>query len=159
MTIKGPRFQRGILHPIGFWTGDSDTITVSGETSININDPFSPFNARVGVRVNSDGTIDKMTNNGTGGDQFTQIDASTDWIIPLASAPGTYQAWCTDNGLNLNGGSAAVGSWVAISTSPLWFVRQSSTGFTNMNIDIKIRKGTGPELDTGNFLGQAAAGL
>lgn len=59
------------------------TLALSGE--LISHDVSNGNTARAGVRVNSDGTIDKREGN-----VYTQIDSSTDWRIPNGSGAGFY---------------------------------------------------------------------
>lgn len=128
-------------------------VTLSGETAID-SSQTEPDVAIAGVRINTDGTLDKIT--GTEATPvYTQIDALTDYVIPNAAAPGAYQFQCTDNNANLDAGSDATGSWQAISLgAQLYYVTADATT-TLLDIDLDVRQGTGATLDTGNYTGTA----
>jgi hypothetical protein len=93
--------------------------------------------ATAGVRINSDGTVDKREQA-----VYTQINASTDWIIPNGAA-GHYVR-CTATGDPLSVGSSATGSWLATSGSPEWFLTNGSGGTTeNASLTIEIASDSG----------------
>lgn len=125
------------------------TLTISGESSIDgtIGDPGK---ARSGIRVNADGTLDKRENN-----TFTQIDAATDIVIPNVFASADFEVKLTDNNANLAGASAATGSWLAITTAPIWYVEQSGVGNISLNVTLEGRYKSGAVIDSGVFTGTA----
>ena len=64
--------------------GASDTVTLSGENSIAFK--FNA-NATAYLKVDNDGNMYKKANAAA----YSQIDASTDWVRPTSSAPGSYR--------------------------------------------------------------------
>lgn len=69
--------------------GISGTVNVDGATVFTQDFGAGANECKSGVRFNADGTVDMFENEGS--DVYTQIDASTDWIIPnLASTGATY---------------------------------------------------------------------
>ena len=124
-------------------------VTLSGESAIggSVTDPADCWS---GVRINTDGTIDKR---GTATGAFAQIDAATDWIIPNSNAKATHEVFVTDNNGNIDGASDATGSWIAISSARQWFVTQAEPGNKNLSLTISIRLGSGATLSTNNYTG------
>ena len=77
-----------------------------------------------GIRINTDGTIDQRTALAT----YTQIDASTDWIIPnSAAADATYHVkWTPGVGDPLTTGSDSTGTWLELNTNREWFLKDTA---------------------------------
>ena len=121
-----------------------DVITLTGTTVF----AFSfGSNATAQLFVNQDGTVDQRINNGS----FTQIFASTDWVIPNGSAPGTYQTRYTNRtGDTLDAPTSALeDTWRALSLGNFSLSLVDSTplaGGQAANFDIEIRLGTGSAL-------------
>ena len=71
------------------------TVTLSGEIH---NDP-GESGIEVGIRFNSDGTVDSLLDT-----TYTQIDTTTDWLAAAdrGSAPGLYEVM-TDNWADIGG--------------------------------------------------------
>jgi hypothetical protein len=128
-------------------------VTLSGEVQNEVS-AFSP--REVGIRVNTDGTIDKRTSSTT----YTQIDSGTDWIIPNIDASTDYEfrvtnvVWTSGSSFNiidaspedvwidLTGGAL---EWSAIDPTP------GSGGKIDVTFDLEVRKGSGSTLDTAVF--------
>lgn len=107
-------------------------VTLSGESGIT-DVQLTPGPATVGVRINNDGTIDKLE-----AAAYTQIDAATDWLRPNAASKTPYTVRCTDNNANLEVGSSATGSWLPLTSTYTWFVTQSGAGSKNLDITLEI---------------------
>lgn len=123
------------------------TVTVSGETITDTRP--QPVDAKAGIRVNNDGTIDKRENT-----TYTQIDGSTDWIIPNQHDGLTYHARLTVvSGSSPSAGSDAVNSWIPITDNPEWALIEggssSSTGTWLLEIS---GDGGGTVLDSANYV-------
>ena len=80
-----------------------------------------------GIRYNADGTVD---NNIDG--VYTQVNSSTDWIIPNSAASSAYQIRATLNSGDTPDGT--LGSWLALSSNREWTL--TSTGSCSLNIEI-----------------------
>lgn len=94
------------------WTS-TVVVTVSGE--IISHSVANGSTARAGLRVNTDGTIDKLE-----GTTYTQIDASTDWRIPNGSGTGYYVKYTKgllDPAPTYNPDSITLDTWYEITTS------------------------------------------
>lgn len=122
-------------------------VNLDGETI-----SFSSTNNRwAGVRINTDGTVDRR---GGASGTYTQIDSGTDWIIPNAAASSSYQVFCAVNsttGNGLDAGSASTATWLDLSVAREWFCARSTVGTDNANITISIRLGTGATIDSGTY--------
>lgn len=103
-----------------------------------------------GFRFNSDGTIDNRIQT-----TYTQINASTDWIIPNGAAPDDYEIMMTYTGDAPTGtASYPASTWLAFSTygNPEWYVDAiSDKTQKDCVMTIQIRKGSGPVLASATF--------
>lgn len=127
------------------------TVTLSGE---NVNDP-GESGVEVGIRFNSDGTVDRMV-DGTP----TQADSGTDWIIPNGAAPDLFEVM-TDNWADIGGdpsgfenSAANEGVWIALTSNRLWSVLATASGGANSNemtFDAHIRWKGGATIDSGSY--------
>lgn len=105
--------------------------------------------ARALVIINSDGTVDKRE-----GGTVTQINASTDWIIPNAKASGDYEAkWDLISGDAPTGatGGWTEGVWAALSSNLQVGYITGAPGTESGVIRVSIRYNGGSVLDTGDF--------
>ena len=136
----------------------NSVITLSGELFILDFDLSPGGDARSGIRINTDGTIDKYRQN-TGGGGYTQIDGSTDWIIPNSAASSDYQVRLDVTTGAPNYLSDSTGVWLAMTANRQWLVRRTTTGSTSWNWTLRIRKGTGAEIDNGIYTGESTIDL
>lgn len=127
----------------------SGVVTLSGELGI-----FGLDTQLVGVRFNTDGTVDKRIAT------YTQIDSGTDWIIPNTSASGSYEVM-TDNwadtggsGGGFNAAAAAEGTWIALTANREWNVQAvgpMGADSSKMTFDAHIRFNGGATLSSGTY--------
>jgi hypothetical protein len=135
-------------------------VTLSGESGINDSDTSSPFDARAGIRIRQDGTIDKYKLNAPGAG-YTQLDSATDWIIPNTAASTDYQVKLdVTSGTPAGGLSDSTGTWLAMTSDREW-IAQATGNPQNITINwtLRIRKGTGAEIDNGVYTGSVSSGL
>jgi len=115
-NFKGPKFQRGIMHPIGFWAPsgtEPDLSDITDEYSVT-----SPASARISIAYDSDGTIVADLDAGLPGTiTYAQLTTNSD-----DSNDHTNEWWpdapSTNEGLNwdirytnLVEGGSATGRW------------------------------------------------
>ena len=125
-------------------------VTLSGEASI-LDEALDPADAFVGVRWNSDGTLDKRQ-----GASHIQIDAASDWIIPNGADKTGMVVRCTDNNANLAAGSDATGSWLNAAVTRSWFITQASIGVKSLDITLEVSLDGGSSThDSAGFTGTA----
>jgi hypothetical protein len=133
---------------------DGEVVTVSGE-GISDSAPNGTRTATAGVRVNSDGTIDKLVDT-----TYSQIDSSTDWVIPN-SYSGTYHVKFTKGGLDPAPTGGTLDTWLALSSSYLVYYDESADDTLNGGtITVEISDdGGSTTLDSGNYPLTATIGL
>lgn len=141
-------------------------ITISGETGISSFDTTaSPWQSTSGIRVNDDGTIDKITTIGGGGQVYTQIDGSTDWIIPNGDASSSYQFQLGVTLQAPNYLSDANTTWIAMGSGSqsasylIWRRRKTNAGLTNWSWVLFVRLGTGSIIDSATYAGNNENGV
>jgi len=111
-----PKYQKGVLHPAGFWAaaGSSDVVTLSGEF-VNVQPNWEDV---AGIYVYGTGTyVGKIRKRE--GTTYTVIDGTTDWVIPNSSGSDTnYDIKCTitadvggSSGFTINSGT---GTWLQL---------------------------------------------
>lgn len=117
----------------GIIAAAAEKVTLSGE-SVSDSAVSAAF---ASISFQSNGQVHK-----TEGVTSTQVDSATDWIIPNAAAPGTYE-------VRLSGrtGTAPTGpaenTWHALSTTRTWSLTNSSPPSTiSCSFTIEIRKGS-----------------
>lgn len=119
-------------------------VALSGE---NITDSFGSPTATAGVRINTDGTVDK---NETG--VYSQIDSSTDWIIPNAAASSAYYVKAEQ--VSSSGPGTRTGTlstWLQLTSNREWKI--SATAIASWTLDISISKDGGTTtIDTGRYV-------
>lgn len=152
------KYQRGSFGTLAavMQGASQPTVTVSGEAGISGTDVSAPYDARAGVRFNSDGTVDSYSFDGATL-TLTQIDTATDWVIPNSAAPDDYEVQCTDNNANLAGGSDTSGSYIVLTSNRTWYVQVTvAASSANLDVDVGVRKGnSGSAIDSGNYTGSA----
>lgn len=146
------------MHPLvlAAMTGapNLEVVTLSGEPIIfdADSDPVGPWESISGIRVNTDGTIDKYRLN-TGG--YSQIDASTDWIIPNGAASSLYEFRLDVTSNAPNYISDSTGTWLAISSARTWLFRNvnSAESSISWNWTLRVRYNGGAEIDSAVYSG------
>ena len=102
-------------------------LTLTGETIESENSA----GAIAGVRINADGTVDQNIDN-----QFFQINADTDWIIPNAAANDSYQVRATVLSGSLSSGT--VDEWLDLDDDRPFSVVATPGNTTTATIRIEI---------------------
>lgn len=89
-----------------------------------------------GIQIMGDGTFLEI--NGGSNTDTVQHAATTDWIIPNIASTRGFHVQCVPSGSSVDGGSAAINTWLAVSTDPKWFYSdgggQPKTGTWDINI-------------------------
>lgn len=127
------------------WVTASATVTVSGEV---ITDQTTQSRQHAaGIRVNSDGTIDKLVNT-----TYTPIDTATDWIIPNSVAPDDYECrFEKDSGTGTVSGDT-LDTWHPLTSNREFkLVRATDANEQQVVGTLRIRKGTGAEIDSASY--------
>ena len=108
---------------------DDVKLTLTGRTIESNN----PQGAIAGVRINANGTVDQNIDN-----QFFQINADTDWIIPNAAASGPYQVRATVLSGSLSSGTVGVWLDLDVDRSFSVFAAPGNTLSATIRIEIGI---------------------
>jgi len=168
MRYGRPKYQRGIICATLVPTGEvaGGNVSLSGEGGIASTDTTaSPWESIAGIRVNADGTIDKVEQTNGGSLIFTQIDISTDWIIPNGDADSLHQFRLDVTTTNPNHLSDSLSTWIGVtagsqSASYLqWLFRKTTTGIQSFSWTLRIRYNAGGELDNGAYSGSCENGI
>jgi hypothetical protein len=116
-------------------------VALSGETISNLS------SGTAAVRVNTDGTVDKLDPGAS------QIDASTDWIIPNSAASSLYEvSWSQVSGDTPSYSNMAVaGTWYDLSVSRYVGYQPSPGAGESGVIRLSIRFNGGATIDTGDY--------
>lgn len=144
---------------IGMFLKAWGVVTLSGEAIIGTSTTES--HPIAGIRVNTDGTIDKITGEFST-PTYTQIDAATDWIIPNTSATSVFEFKIEERA---EGGTASgafvspggsikdLGTWYPLTGNLTWYVHHiTSNGTHSWDITLYVRYGpNGATLDTGDY--------
>lgn len=124
-------------------------VTVSGE---HVDDFGINREGRAVIVFRQDGTVDKIVNATP-----TQIDVSTDWIIPNNAAPSNYEIRYTGlTGDPLDAStSAAENIWRQVTLGDYFFEQRAPNNLDNFEstITIEVRKGSsGGALDSATYV-------
>lgn len=119
------------------------TVTVSGETIVGAT---SSGTARAGVIFRANGKVAK-TVNGT----ESQIDASTDWIIPNDEATSLYEVRYTGGTETWTVKAANQDTWTDLSTDREWRVENNVGDITANIVTFEIRFNGGSVLDSATY--------
>jgi len=143
------------------WVNDNGTlrqffskITLSGGTggTVSETDVGSPFDTTVGIRFNTDGTIEKGTSvNGAG----ISWSSAGSWIDPESAASSAYDVRFTNLVVNTGAGdwtaeAEADDQWIAISSTRTWTANRTSAGSWDFDCDFEVRANAGPPPATGS---------
>lgn len=143
-----------------YWDGSaweplyaSEVVTLSGEFITTSVSGAVPSVAR--LIINPDGTLDKLENGST-----TQIDASTDWIIPNGAASSSYQVRFTNLAGTITGAGTTLTEDVWADIDQVHGIRTArpiaqGNGQTGATFDLEIRLGTGATLASASYTLQA----
>ena len=108
--------------------GSAVTITLSPQTIFNLdNAPVS-----VAYQLNSNGTANQSFNGGP----YSLLE---NWCVPGAEAIN-YECYATPVVGTVDGGSAATGTWLPLSTTRFWSATQSTPGGKIVIINVGIRR-------------------
>ena len=113
------------------------TVTINNGTVSNVQVGAS---STASITFNSNGTVSSVGNIST---------YTTDWIDPTSAAPDDYEIIAVPSSGSVSSGT--VNQWLPLTSNRTWSKTQSSIGQVSVIIDFKIRKGSGPELDSGTI--------
>ena len=122
---------------------------VTNLTNDTITSEHTTGTLSAGIRINNDGTIDEYLFGHAGaGDEWNQLFASTDWIIPNSGVG--LETWHVkldhNSGDPLDGSSDTDGSWIALGTSKQWYITRINAlgdGLSTANVTLSISKDGG----------------
>jgi len=125
--------------------GAPPVVTVSGETISHT--VSQPSDAVAGIRWNADGTVDKKV-----GGTFSQIDASTDWIIPNGAGDSSYEVRHTfTSGASFTTEASAVNVWIALGSDRLYELLEGGESTQTRVCVFEIRKDGGAVIDSATY--------
>ena len=132
-----------IIDPYRF--GGGGVVTLSGEFIEHI--PVIGL-ALAGVKANSDGTMQQRK-----GGLFTQIDASTDWIIPNGAASSLYEVRYTNVSGNFGSftPAAAVDTWIDLGADRQWLLTNGTAIYASRTFTLEIRYNGGAVLSSASY--------
>lgn len=119
-----------------------------------VNVSTSSENAIAGIRVNTDGTIDKRELG-----IYTQIDSATDWIIPNGAASSSYEFRITSVTFNIGSvffiQAAAANTWINMAAAREWTVQDANPfgdGEVDVDFLLEVRLGSsGSAITNGSY--------
>ena len=131
--------------------GPNPLVTLSGQT---VSDVEFGRVCTAGIRFNSDGTVDELVDS-----TYTQIDTTTDWIIPNAAASTDFDVRITSVTWNSSSTgflteAASEDTWIDLGSNREWSVRDtdsSGSGDKDVQFTVEIRNGAGVTVDTGSY--------
>jgi len=115
------------------------------------NDSVAPYDTQVGVRFNTDGTIE--TGKSLNGAAIIW-SAAGDWIDPTSDADSSYSVRFTNfngaGGGNWTAESAADDVWIGLGSQRIWRMRSTAFEDINFTADFEVRKTAGAPPATGS---------
>ena len=112
--------------------GGSGTTTITVTSQYLESDAVDPNDATTILQLKSDGTTNESLNGGA----FTLVE---NWCVPGSQAPN-YECYVTLVYGALGSGSAALNTWLPLSTTRQWRVTQTVLGFTSATLNLGIRR-------------------
>ena len=132
-------------------SGGGPKVNLDGEALIS--DVSASRACTAGIRVNADGTIDKLVHL-----TYTQIDVATDWIIPNAAASSDYDVRITgvtfNTGTVFDAAAAVEDTWIDLGSDRLWSIDDNDSSATDnhdVSFTIEIRGPGGATLASGAY--------
>lgn len=111
--------------------GTGEVEPVISFSNVNVYSGTNGLAAEAGYQIQSNGYDYKNAN-----DVYTQ---NQQWINPT-SAASNYEVYVTVDSGTLSIGSAATGTWVAVTGNPEWIRLRSAVGISEATMTIDIRK-------------------
>jgi hypothetical protein len=156
---KGPRFQRGVLHPVGFWHPVTEVVTLSGTSgapNLSTDVETVPTNALAGWRFRANGTVERIVS-----DVWTQFQDGVEWVDTQDTPTGPFWIKATvDSGDAPNVGNS-VDLWFSLAALVTWAWEENSDPLNEattegvIQVDISDESDGTPILDTGFYKGTA----
>lgn len=170
-----PKYQKGILHPVGFWKaagGAPGTVTLTNANiTYTADPPGTNANARYGLSV-STGNVYEYKGASVSPSfpsAYTQINSTNDWIRPTTADDGNFEVRVQLGSgtiiefYQINGVGKTIGTtWYALDGDlVLGNYRTDLEGFgiTAGTADVAIRYDGGEILDSANIQLNAAIDL
>ena len=122
--------------PYGTMSGEQ--ITAEDESVFDV--AISPADARAGIQYETDGETLGRKNGGN--------TSLTDWVTPTSAASGSYEVRCNATGDALKSGSAALNTWLALSTQRHWEIEVTGIGVKSATLTVDFRKNGGSIIKT-----------
>lgn len=147
--FKGPRFQRGVLHPIGFYTpaGNPDTLTLNALSSTGA-DISAPWSSDSGVRVLRDGTVEELSGLGVWEAQNSGVEYIDNNDFDVGD---DYEVMLSGTG-DLPTSGPALDAWWTINVTRQWRLTKTVEGIFVFTGTMDIRE----IADTGNSVSASA---
>lgn len=119
--------------------------------TVQQSDGASPYDTTVGIRFNTNGTVETVEVLNGGAFVWT---AAGNWIDPAASADGTYDVRFTNLVVNSGSGdwtteAAVDDAWIALSAQRIWLMNSTTPIENDFDCDFEVRKSAGPPPATG----------
>lgn len=123
----------------------------AGSGNVSQTDPATAYDTTVGIRFNTDGTIETGKEKDNAGITWTGIG---NWINPAAAASSDYDVRFT----NFNGGgggdwtteAAADDTWIDLGAQRIYTMNSTSGGTISFTCDFEVRDGGGAPPVTGS---------
>ena len=144
MTIIHAQSAVAVGAPISLSGGNGATVAES--------DAAAPYDTTVGIRFNTDGTVEKGTSQN--GAAISWVTAGS-WINPESAASGDYDVRFTNMVHNVGSSdwtteAAIDDAWIDLSAQRTWLSNRTLLGNINFTCDFEVRDGGGAPPDTGS---------
>ena len=129
----------------GVWQqffGGGDTLALPTSIGSTGFDPSSPFDARAGVKVDTDGYMYRLINNGT----WSQVSGSQYWIDNKSATMSDYECKMEGTGSTPNLYGLSLSTWYTLSIDRAWGIQRTIAGTSSFAGTLYIRE----IADTGN---------
>lgn len=111
--------------------GTGEVEPVINFNNVNVYSGTNGIAAEAGYQIQSNGYDYKNAN-----DVYTQ---NQQWVNPT-SAASNYEVYATVDSGSLSIGSAATGTWIAVTDNPEWIRLRAAVGISETTMSIEVRK-------------------
>ncbi len=154
--MKFPKYQKGIIHPIGFWTSTTVTYTLSGTSgspNVTSDTQVFPDDAVAGWIFHADGRVQQFPG--------TFFNQGTEWTNEYPSSPNnTWIRATLESGSDaVDGNSASTNTWLSLGggSNRRWTWETTGLGTTagTVYIEISTDSSGSPVVASGYYRGNA----
>lgn len=129
--------QEGWVKVSGTWQQFFANLQLALPTSISSSgfDLSSPYDARGGVKVDTDGYMYRLVTNA-----WSQVSGTQYWINDKTATMSNYECYLSGTGSTPNLYGLSLNTWYTLSVDRAWGIQQTTPGSKSFNGTLQIRE-------------------